>query len=223
MVKGVANVRVPVQDIERALDFYQNTLGFSLVKRDGPWAEIDASGLNIGLNAREPEGARSGGGPVITFQPEDGLDAAVEDLKGRGVEFPAEVSEHDWGRVATLGAILGVAYLSIILLSDPAYTLSDFYQDPIGSTFFGVYIIVPSLLLYVSCVLIGNAWQRRLTGRRSGTIPASPLSRTTSASTGSGTGWTPRKQAILGFVGTVIAALLTFIGAVVSAMMAGGG
>jgi predicted enzyme related to lactoylglutathione lyase len=101
MVKGVANVWVPVQDIERALDFYQNTLGFSLVKRDGPWAEIDASGFNIGLNAREPEGARSGGGSVITFQPQYGLDAAVEDLKGRGVEFPAEVSEHDWGRVAT--------------------------------------------------------------------------------------------------------------------------
>ena len=26
MVKGVANVWVPVQDIDRALDFYQNTL-----------------------------------------------------------------------------------------------------------------------------------------------------------------------------------------------------
>jgi catechol 2,3-dioxygenase-like lactoylglutathione lyase family enzyme len=101
MVRGVANVWVPVQSIERALDFYQNTLGFSLVKHDGPWAEIDASGLNIGLNGREPEGAQAGGGPVITFQPEGGLDAAVEDLKGKGVDFPAEVSEHDWGRVAT--------------------------------------------------------------------------------------------------------------------------
>ena len=101
MVSGVANVWVPVQDIDRALDFYQNTLGFSLIKRDGPWAEIDASGLNIGLNGREPGGAQAAGGPVITFQPEGGLDAAVEDLKGRGVEFPAEISEHDWGRVAT--------------------------------------------------------------------------------------------------------------------------
>jgi catechol 2,3-dioxygenase-like lactoylglutathione lyase family enzyme len=36
MVKGVANVRVPVQDIERALDFYQNTLGFQPIQRDGP-------------------------------------------------------------------------------------------------------------------------------------------------------------------------------------------
>ena len=92
---------MPVQDIERAGAFYQNTLGFSLIKRDGPWAEVDAGGLNIGLNGREPEGAQSSGGPVITFQPESGLDRTVEDLKGKGVQFPAEISEHDWGRVAT--------------------------------------------------------------------------------------------------------------------------
>ena len=101
MIKGVANVWVPVEEIERALDFYQNTLGFSLIKRDGPWAEVDASGLNIGLNGREPEGAQSSGGPVITFQPESGLDTTVEELKGKGVEFPGGISEHDWGRVAT--------------------------------------------------------------------------------------------------------------------------
>jgi predicted enzyme related to lactoylglutathione lyase len=101
MIKGLANVWVPVEDIERALDFYQNTLGFSVIKQDGSWAEIDANGLNIGLNGREPEGAEAGGGPVITFRTEAGLEAAVEDLKGRGVELPAEISEHEWGRVAT--------------------------------------------------------------------------------------------------------------------------
>ena len=101
MVKGVANVWVPVKDIGRALDFYRDTLGFSVIKRDGPWAEVDANGLNVGLNGREPEGARAGGGPVITFQPESGLEATVEDLKSKTVEFPAGISEHEWGRVAT--------------------------------------------------------------------------------------------------------------------------
>ena len=101
MIEGVANVWVPVEDTDRALDFYQNSLGFSLVKRDGQWAEVEIGGLNIGLNGREPGGAGSGGGTVITFQPEARLDATIEDLKGRGVEFPAEVSDHEWGRVAT--------------------------------------------------------------------------------------------------------------------------
>src|SRR5215210_3012250 len=65
MVGGIANVWVPVVDIDRALDFYENTLDFSVVKREGPWAEIDANGLTIGLNGREPRGAQAGGGPVI--------------------------------------------------------------------------------------------------------------------------------------------------------------
>jgi predicted enzyme related to lactoylglutathione lyase len=100
-VKGVTNVWVPVKDIQRALDFYQNTLEFSVIKQDGPWAEIAADGLNVGLNGREPEGAQAGGGPIITFQLEAGLEAAVGEHKGKGVEFPAQISEHEWGRVAT--------------------------------------------------------------------------------------------------------------------------
>lgn len=63
MLRGVANVWVPVQDVERALDFYENTLGFEVIKRDGPWAEIDASGLNIGLNGRERKGCRPAADP----------------------------------------------------------------------------------------------------------------------------------------------------------------
>jgi catechol 2,3-dioxygenase-like lactoylglutathione lyase family enzyme len=94
-------VWVPVQEVERALDFYAKILGFEVIKRDGPWAEIDASGLN----GREPEGVQAGGRRVITFQPEGGLDAAVEDLRGKGVDFPAEISEHDWGRVATFAEV----------------------------------------------------------------------------------------------------------------------
>ena len=101
MIKGVANIWMPVQDIERAVDFYENPLGLPIIKRDGAWAEVDASGVTVGLNGREPEGARKDGGAVLTFQTEGGLEETVEDLKGRGVEFPAEISDHDWGRVAT--------------------------------------------------------------------------------------------------------------------------
>lgn len=103
--KGLANVWVPVQDTDRAVDFYENTLGLPVVKRDGPWAEVDAGQLTIGLNGREPEGAQSGGGPVITFQPEGGLENTISRLQEQGVEFPAGVSEHDWGRIATLEPI----------------------------------------------------------------------------------------------------------------------
>ena len=101
MVQGVAVVWMPVEDIERAKGFYSDTLGLSIQKEDGPWAEVDANGLTIGLNGREPGGTGTQGGPVVTFQPEGSLDETVSSLKDQGVVFSAEISEHEWGRVAT--------------------------------------------------------------------------------------------------------------------------
>jgi predicted enzyme related to lactoylglutathione lyase len=62
---------------------------------------VDANGLTIGLNGRESSGAGVEGGPVVTFQPEASLEGTVEDLRGQGVDVPAGISEHPWGRVAT--------------------------------------------------------------------------------------------------------------------------
>jgi predicted enzyme related to lactoylglutathione lyase len=91
MLKGIAVVWMPVQDIERAKGFYRNTLGLQITNEDGEWAELDANGLTIGLNGREPSGAGA----------EGGLEETLDDLKGQGVEIPAGISEHPWGRVAT--------------------------------------------------------------------------------------------------------------------------
>src|ERR671921_220699 len=82
MVQGVAVLWMPLEDIERAKGFYRDTLGLPIPKEDGPWAEGGAHGPTIGLN-------------------EGGLDETVGGLKDQGVEFPAGISEHDWGRVAT--------------------------------------------------------------------------------------------------------------------------
>ena len=101
MVQGVASVWVPVRDLERAVGFYSDTLGLEVTKQDDGWAEVDANGLMVGLNARESEGARSEGGPVISFQPDGEIEAAKEELEGKGVEFATEISDHQWGRIAT--------------------------------------------------------------------------------------------------------------------------
>jgi predicted enzyme related to lactoylglutathione lyase len=101
MLEGVAVIWMPVQDIERAKSFYGDTLGLRITNEDGDWAEVDANGLTLGLNGREPSGARGEGGPVVTFQPQAGLEETVDDLKGQGVEVPAGISEHPWGSVAT--------------------------------------------------------------------------------------------------------------------------
>jgi hypothetical protein len=40
-----------------------------MIKKDGPWAEVDANGVTVGLNGREPECTEAEGGLVLTFQP----------------------------------------------------------------------------------------------------------------------------------------------------------
>lgn len=101
MIKGVATVWVPVENVGRAVTFYGETLGLDVTNHDGDWAEVKSDGLTIGLNAREDEGAGVSGGPVIAFRPQDGIEDAVEALRDKGVEIAGEVSEHPWGRVAT--------------------------------------------------------------------------------------------------------------------------
>jgi predicted enzyme related to lactoylglutathione lyase len=48
-----------------------------------------------------PGGAGAEGGPIVTFQPQAGLEKTVDDLQNQGVDVPAGISEHPWGRVAT--------------------------------------------------------------------------------------------------------------------------
>ena len=99
MASGVASVWVPVDDMDRARAFYRDTLGLTEQKATEDWSEFDANGLMIGLNARE-SAQPAAGGAVITFQPDGGIQAAMEELQGKGVEFTGGVSEHPWGKIA---------------------------------------------------------------------------------------------------------------------------
>lgn len=92
MVHGTAVVWLPITDVQRSMSFYRDKLGLEEVHRGEDWAELDANGLHIGLNAtEEPKG---GGGAVVAFQPQGGLDATVEQLRADEVEIAGEISEH---------------------------------------------------------------------------------------------------------------------------------
>jgi predicted enzyme related to lactoylglutathione lyase len=100
MAKSVATVWVPVDDMDRAVRFYSETLRLSVSDTGKDWSEIDAGNLMIGLNAREGTSSHADGGAVITFTPEGGIDAEVDRLSGAGVSFPGGISDHSWGRIA---------------------------------------------------------------------------------------------------------------------------
>lgn len=100
MAKGVATVWVPVEDMDRAVAFYRDTLGFDVRMQDTDWSEIDAGGMTIGLNARENTHGGSGGGAVISLQPEGSIEDELEQISGRGgASIEGEISEYPWGRI----------------------------------------------------------------------------------------------------------------------------
>jgi predicted enzyme related to lactoylglutathione lyase len=97
MIESIARIWLPVTEMERAVAFYRDSLGLDVVEHDGDWSEVTAGDQRIGLNANEsPAGD---GGAVVAFKVDD-IDAAVEQMKGDGVEFADEISEHPWGRIA---------------------------------------------------------------------------------------------------------------------------
>jgi predicted enzyme related to lactoylglutathione lyase len=100
MVAGISVVWLPVTDVGRSITFYRDQLGLEQLQREDDWAQLDAHGVRIGLNATESP--RGDGGAVIAFQAEDELESAVRELREHGVEIAGEISEHPWGRVATL-------------------------------------------------------------------------------------------------------------------------
>jgi predicted enzyme related to lactoylglutathione lyase len=100
MVDGVAAVWMPVSDMQRAVAFYRDVLGLDVTETDSDWSEVDANGLKLGLNAREKAEQGGGGGAVVSFQPETGIDDEVQRLTQAGVSFTGGISDHEWGRIA---------------------------------------------------------------------------------------------------------------------------
>jgi predicted enzyme related to lactoylglutathione lyase len=97
MIQGIAAIWLPVSDMEAAVTFYRDRLGLDVIEHDGDWSEVTAGDQRIGLNASEsPAGD---GGAVIAFAVDD-IETTVAELKGHGVEFSGELSEHPWGRIA---------------------------------------------------------------------------------------------------------------------------
>ena len=89
------NVTVMVSDMDRAVKFYTQALGFRLATRyENEWAQVEAAGLTIGLHpiGRKTERAAGQGGLSIGLQV-DRLGPVIETLKVRGVQFQPQFVE----------------------------------------------------------------------------------------------------------------------------------
>lgn len=79
-----------VQNMDRAVRFYTEKLGFPLKVRFGDnWAEVDAGSISIGLHPTEEGAAVEGeGGAILSFAVDD-VESLAAALKEKGVEVSA--------------------------------------------------------------------------------------------------------------------------------------
>ena len=93
---GLAGLRVA--DLNRALDFYVDTLGLKLAQKENDEAIIDAGGFRVCLHLSSSRVTPSQG-EIGLYTPGD-LERAVNLLKGRGVVFSGEIREEKGRRFA---------------------------------------------------------------------------------------------------------------------------
>ena len=120
----MANIRYFVSDIEEAIAFYTQKLGFSLVENFGPFAIVSKEDLRLWLSDPRTSAARPmtdgrvpepGGWNRLVVQVDD-LASLVETLKGEGTIFRNEI-------------ISGVGGLQI-LAEDPSGNPIELNQPP---------------------------------------------------------------------------------------------
>jgi predicted enzyme related to lactoylglutathione lyase len=79
--------------LDRAVDFYRDTLGLpvnTIDGHDGPFAMADVGDLSLIFLQRD---ARAGDSPVVVFALDGGIDDYAEALAAKGVEIVVPVSE----------------------------------------------------------------------------------------------------------------------------------
>ena len=106
MIKQIKFVSIPVADQNRALDFYTDKLGFTIIT-DQPfddkqrWIElrIPKAETRVVLFTPEGEEKRIGSFMNLSYTCDD-IGKTYEELKKRGVEFEGAPQKQSWGTYA---------------------------------------------------------------------------------------------------------------------------
>ena len=80
----IGQIAIMVKDVDRAVDFYRDSLGLKFLFRAGNLAFFDCGGIRLMLSL--PEGAGEVGNSVLYFKV-DNIQQALDTLSGRGVPF----------------------------------------------------------------------------------------------------------------------------------------
>lgn len=96
------NVTIYVENMDRAVKFYTETLGLKLAYRFGDhWASVElGKGLTIGLHPASAQSPRGQGGMAIGLELAGSIEDAVHRLEAKGVRFGTTVNDAKAGKFA---------------------------------------------------------------------------------------------------------------------------
>ncbi len=112
MIQKIAYFWVPVTNMERAVEFYNQLLGFKLLFNREDWSEFDIDGQRLALRKVDtlPEHGESSV-PGISFLAQP-IEQAIATLEQRGVQFSGELEIYPYGKLARFrdpdGNVLGL-------------------------------------------------------------------------------------------------------------------
>ena len=88
---GTINCALSVTDLDKAIDWYQNVLGFELSMKfeDMGWAEFKAPATGVTVGLSQVESVPTGGGATVVFGVVD-LDRVRQRLEAHDVRFDGE-------------------------------------------------------------------------------------------------------------------------------------
>ena len=110
MVKDIAFTYYFVENMDRAIKFYEKTLGLTTLFRGVDWSEFQTNERRIAL-LKKNKPVFSEGGAVVSFLVNP-IESAINDLKLQGVRFVKELQVFPYGKLAEFldseGNVLGL-------------------------------------------------------------------------------------------------------------------
>jgi predicted enzyme related to lactoylglutathione lyase len=94
--KGDLTAWYCVSDMIKAIEWYQNVLGFKLQYKmdEMGWCEMETGAERVSLGLSQTEKVEKGGGAVLVFGVTD-IESAVASLKEQGVKFDGDIKVHE--------------------------------------------------------------------------------------------------------------------------------
>jgi len=112
MIDKIAYLWYPTTDMNRAVEFYKNVLGFKLLFERQDWSEFDISGQRLALCKVDAIAhGKTLSEPGVSFMAKP-IEKVIDALSRKGVSFAGELQVYPYGKLIRFqdpdGNILGL-------------------------------------------------------------------------------------------------------------------